>query len=210
MAELDTERDGGTHKAKRPTVPPEARRRCLRIVAVAAVLAYAIDLATKIWAVEELSDREPIKVVGTLFQLELIRNPGAAFGLGVGITVVFTVVSLGVVAALLYYARRLGSTGWALVFGLVLGGALGNLTDRILRDPGIGRGHVVDMFHLKNWPVFNVADSAFCIAGGIVVLLAMRNIPLEGRRTEEDDDAAPAEDDDVDMWAKRRPSVEEA
>lgn len=182
MAELDTERDGGTHKASRPAPPPELRRRCLWIVGVATVLAYATDLITKLIAVGKLSDREPVEIVGTLFQLELVRNPGAAFGLGVGMTIVFTVVSLGVVGAILYNARRLGSVGWALVFGLVLGGAMGNLTDRLLRDPGVGRGHVIDFLHLTHWPVFNVADSAFCIAGGIVVLLAMRNIPLEGRR----------------------------
>lgn len=190
MAELDTDSSdlggGRGHKAQRYLPPADVRRRCLWIVGIAAVLAYATDLITKVIAVEKLSDREPVKIVGTLFQLELIRNPGAAFGLGVGMTIVFTAVSIGVVGAILYNARRLGSVGWALVFGLVLGGALGNLTDRLLRDPGVGRGHVVDMFHLKNWPVFNVADSAFCIAGGIVVILAMRNIPLEGLRAEDE------------------------
>lgn len=194
MAELDTDAEGRSprrsHKAPRPAPPPtELRRKCLWIVAIAAFLAYATDLITKVLAVEKLSNREPVQIVGDLFQLELVRNPGAAFGLGVGMTIVFTIVSLGVVVAILYNARRLGSVGWALVFGLVLGGALGNLTDRLLRDPGVGRGHVVDMFHLKNWPVFNVADSAFCVAGAIVVLLAMRNIPLEGHRAEDEQDA---------------------
>ena len=191
MTELDADASdlagGRPHRADRHLPPDRVRRRCLWIVGVAAVLAYATDLITKILAVEKLTDREPIKIVGTLFQLELVRNPGAAFGLGVGMTIVFTAVSLGVIAAILYNARRLGSIGWALVFGLVLGGALGNLTDRLFRDPGVGRGHVVDFFHLKNWPVFNVADSAFCIAGGIVVILAMRNVPLEGHRTEDAD-----------------------
>lgn len=197
MAELDTERDGAAHKAQRPAPPAELRRRCLWIVGVATVLAYATDLITKVIAVEKLAGREPVEILGTLFQLELVRNPGAAFGLGVGMTIVFTIVSLGVVGALLYNARRLGSVGWALVFGLVLGGALGNLTDRLLRDPGIGRGHVVDFFHLKNWPVFNVADSAFCVAGGIVVLLALRNIPLEGRRPGDEPDALEPAADEV-------------
>lgn len=208
MAELDTDLgDGRPHRARRVPPPAAARRKCLWIVGIATVIAYVTDLITKIWAVEELSNREPVQVVGTLFQLELIRNPGAAFGLGVGVTIVFTIISFGVVGAILYNARRLGSVGWALVFGLVLGGAMGNLTDRLFRDPGIGRGHVVDMFHLKNWPVFNVADSAFCIAGVIVVLLATRNIPLEGVRPEEA--PASAEDDD-DMWSRRRPTVDEA
>jgi signal peptidase II len=193
VTELETDAEGRSrkdHRARTAPPPPEIRRRCLWIVGVAAVLAYATDLITKVIAVEKLADREPVQIVGTLFQLELVRNPGAAFGLGVGMTIVFTAVSLGVVVAILYNARRLGSVGWALVFGLVLGGALGNLTDRMLRDPGVGRGHVVDFFHLKNWPVFNVADSAFCVAGVIVVLLAMRNIPLEGHRPADAEDAA--------------------
>lgn len=212
MADLDTDSSevggGRSHRARRPTPPAEARRRCLWIVGVAAMLAYATDLITKVIAVEELANREPVEIVGDLFQLELVRNPGAAFGLGVGVTIVFTVVSLGVVAAILYNARRLGSTGWAWVFGLVLGGALGNLTDRLLRDPGVGRGHVVDMFHLKNWPVFNVADSAFCIAGAIVVVLAMRNIPLEGGRGHDagDPPMQDAADEDDDLWSRWKPA----
>ncbi|GAA0611052.1 hypothetical protein GCM10009547_11360 [Sporichthya brevicatena] len=149
---------------------------------VTAVLVYAADLLTKIWAVKRLGDPdESIKIVGDLFQLELTRNPGAAFGIGVSMTIVFTLLSLVVVGVVLRTAGRLGSTWWAVVFGLVLGGALGNLTDRLFRSPGFMRGHVVDFLHLKNWPVFNLADTAFCIAGAIVFLLVLRNIPLEGR-----------------------------
>ncbi|WP_019874698.1 signal peptidase II [Sporichthya polymorpha] len=162
--------------------PVEVRRRNLLIVGVTAVLVYAADLLTKIWAVERLGDPdESIEIVGDLFQLELTRNPGAAFGIGVSMTIVFTLLSLVVVGVVLRTAGRLGSTGWAVVFGLVLGGALGNLTDRLFRSPGFMRGHVVDFLHLKNWPVFNLADTAFCIAGAIVFLLVLRNIPLEGR-----------------------------
>ncbi|WP_344602527.1 signal peptidase II [Sporichthya brevicatena] len=162
--------------------PLEVRRRNLLIVGVTAVLVYAADLLTKIWAVKRLGDPdESIKIVGDLFQLELTRNPGAAFGIGVSMTIVFTLLSLVVVGVVLRTAGRLGSTWWAVVFGLVLGGALGNLTDRLFRSPGFMRGHVVDFLHLKNWPVFNLADTAFCIAGAIVFLLVLRNIPLEGR-----------------------------
>lgn len=165
-----------------PSPPVEVRRRNLLIVAGTATLVYAADLITKIWAVERLADpNESIEIVGDLFQLELTRNPGAAFGIGVGMTVVFTTLSLIVVGVVLRISNRLGSTGWALVFGLVLGGALGNLTDRLLRSPGFMRGHVIDFLHLKNWPVFNLADTAFCIAGALVFLLVLRNIPLEGR-----------------------------
>ncbi len=164
--------------------PVEVRRRNLVIVAITATLVYGADLATKIWAVARLSEPDDsIEIVGDLFQLELTRNPGAAFGIGVSMTIVFTLLSLVVIAVVLRTANRLGSTWWALVFGLVLGGALGNLTDRLFRSPGFMRGHVVDFLHLKNWPVFNLADTAFCIAGAIVFLLVLRNVPLEGRNS---------------------------
>lgn len=167
-----------------PRPPTEVRNRNLVIVGVVATLVYVSDLLTKIWAVERLSDpNSSIEIVGDLFQLELTRNPGAAFGIGVGMTIVFTTLSLIVVGVVLRTSSRLGSTWWAVVFGLVLGGALGNLTDRLFRSPGFMRGHVIDFLHLKNWPVFNLADTAFCIAGAIVFLLVLRNIPLEGRNT---------------------------
>jgi signal peptidase II len=167
-----------------PRPPAEVRNRNLVIVGTMASLVYASDLLTKIWAVERLSDpNSSIEIVGDLFQLELTRNPGAAFGIGVGMTIVFTLLSLVVVGVVLRTSNRLGSTWWAVVFGLVLGGALGNLTDRLFRSPGFMRGHVIDFLHLKNWPVFNLADTAFCIAGAIVFLLVLRNIPLEGRNT---------------------------
>jgi signal peptidase II len=158
----------------------ELRRSRLVLLVVAAILIYATDVITKVIAVDKLAHRtKPVTIIDSVFDLELVRNPGAAFGLGM--TIVFSVVSVAVIAAIVHYAARLGSAWWALVFGLVLGGALGNLTDRIFRDPGFGRGHVVDFLHIHHWPVFNVADSAFCVAGGIVVLLAITNVPLEGR-----------------------------
>ena len=180
MTDLDDDRAAVADHRVRP-VPAVVRRRRLVVLVAAAVLVYATDVITKIIAVDQLADRRPVQVFGSVFTLDLVRNPGAAFGLGVGMTIVFSLVSVGVIVAILRAAPRLGSLPWALVFGLVLGGALGNLTDRILRDPGFGRGHVVDFLHITHWPVFNVADSAFCVAGGIVVLLAIRNVPLEGR-----------------------------
>jgi signal peptidase II len=162
--------------------PAPVRRNRLILLVIAAVLIYATDVITKVIAVDKLAGRRtPVTIIHSAFDLELVRNPGAAFGLGVGMTIVFSVVSVAVIGAILRYAPRLGSAWWALVFGLVLGGALGNLTDRIFRDPGFGRGHVVDFLHIHHWPVFNVADSAFCVAGAIVVLLAINNVPLEGR-----------------------------
>jgi signal peptidase II len=175
--------DESTTPVGDPAPPPVAVRRSrLVLLGLAAVLVYGIDIVTKVIAVDKLSHRTtPVTIVHSAFDLELVRNPGAAFGTGAGMTIVFSLVSVAVIVAIVRYAARLGSTWWALVFGLVLGGALGNLTDRIFRDPGFGRGHVVDFLHIHHWPVFNVADSAFCVAGGIVVLLAVNNVPLEGR-----------------------------
>ena len=166
-----------------PLPPAEVRNRNLVIVGVTAVLVYVADLITKLLAVAKLEHKDSKQIVGTFFQLDFTRNGGAAFGIGVGMTIVFTLLSMVVIGVVLRTANRLGSAWWAVVFGLVLGGALGNLTDRLFRSPGFMRGHVVDFLHLKNWPVFNLADTAFCTAGGIVFLLVLRNIPLEGRST---------------------------
>jgi signal peptidase II len=178
----------------RDEVPrPTAVRNRLAILFVTAAVVYAIDVVTKIIAVAQLEDRRPIEILGTFFQLDFTRNPGAAFSLGVGMTVVFSCITIGVIIAILRTAKRLGSIAWALVFGLVLGGALGNLTDRVFRDPGFLRGHVIDFLHLTHWPIFNVADMAFTFAGVLVVVLILRNVPLEGHPPPEPDgDADPA------------------
>ncbi len=116
--------------------------------------------------VRELSDREPVTLLGGLLTLRLVRNPGAAFGFAEGLTIAFTVVAVAVVVVILRLSRRLRSTPWAVALGLVLGGAVGNLVDRIFRAPGPGRGHVVDFLELPHWPVFNLADSAIVSGGG--------------------------------------------
>jgi signal peptidase II len=114
--------------------------------------------------------------------LRLTRNAGAAFSIGVGMTIVFTAVAVIVILAILRTARRLYSLPWAIALGGLLGGALGNLTDRIFRSPGVFRGHVVDFIELPNWPVFNLADSAIVGAGILMFVLAARGIPIEGRQ----------------------------
>lgn len=138
---------------------------------------WIIDLATKIWAVENLSYRSNIKVVGEFFQLTYVRNPGAAFSFASGATVFLSLFSLLVMLAILHYSPKITSRGWAVVLGLVLGGILGNMVDRIFREPGILRGHVIDWLQLPNWPVFNVADMAIVSAALISMVLTARNIP---------------------------------
>ena len=136
-----------------------------------------LDLLTKLLAVRELSDREPVELADGILTLRLVRNSGAAFGMAQGLTVVLTALALVVVVVILRMASRLRSTWWAVALGLVLGGALGNLVDRLFRAPGPGRGHVVDFLELPNWPVFNMADSAIVCAAVLMVLLSARGVP---------------------------------
>lgn len=159
-------------------------RRTLLLLAVAGCV-WALDAVTKVVAVEQLSDRAPVDVVPGVLSLTLTRNPGAAFSLGTGLTVVLTVVAFVVVLVVLRTSRRVGSAGWAWALGLLLGGALGNLTDRMLRAPGPFEGHVVDFLRLPSWPVFNLADSCIVVAAVLIVLLSLRGVPLDGRSTQQ-------------------------
>jgi signal peptidase II len=138
---------------------------------------WIFDLATKIWAVENLSYRSNIKVIGEFFQLTYVRNPGAAFSFASGATVFLSLFSLSVMVVILYYSPQITSRGWAVVLGLVLGGILGNMVDRIFREPGVLRGHVIDWLQLPNWPVFNIADMAIVSSALISMVLTARNIP---------------------------------
>jgi signal peptidase II len=115
--------------------------------------------------------------LGSFFQLTLVRNPGAAFSFATGATVFLTIFAILVLLTILYYAPQITSKGWAVVLGLVMGGILGNVVDRIFREPGMLRGHVVDWMQLPYWPIFNIADSAIVIAALIAVVLSARNIP---------------------------------
>jgi signal peptidase II len=146
-----------------------------------AVPIYIADQLTKAWATSNLQG-EPRQLVGSVLQLNLTYNSGAAFSIGTGATIVLTAIASSVVVFVLFMARRLGSMGWALALGLLLGGALGNLTDRMFRAPGSGRGHVVDFLQLPNFPVFNIADSAIVSAAVLIALLSFRGISIDGTR----------------------------
>jgi signal peptidase II len=138
---------------------------------------WVLDLATKLWAVSTLSDRSNIKVIGDFLQLTLVRNPGAAFSVAEGATVFLTLFGFLVMAVLFYYSTRITSRGWSVVLGLAMGGILGNLVDRIFREPAVFRGHVIDWLQIPNWPVFNIADTAIVAAAAISMILSLRNIP---------------------------------
>lgn len=141
----------------------------MRIAFCTAVgVAWALDLATKVWAAGELDDRS-IALFGGRLLLRESRNTGAAFSIGTGSTVLISLVGFVVVAGILLYVRRVSSRAMAVGLGLVAGGALGNLTDRLFRTPGPLRGGVVDWIDLGWFPSFNAADSAITV--GVALLL---------------------------------------
>ncbi len=194
LAPADVDEDAPT--AGPPASPSERmrqeRNRQLPVLLGAAVIAFTADLVSKLVVVSELVDRAPVVIVPRVLDLQLTRNPGAAFGLAGGATVLFTLVALAVVAFIVATARRLRSRGWAVSLGLLLGGALGNLGDRLFRDPSPLRGHVVDWIHLSHWPIFNLADTAIVLGGVIAVYLSVRGKRLDGTMVGEAEPASPA------------------
>ncbi|WP_230421291.1 signal peptidase II [Actinomadura soli] len=160
------------------------------LVAVA-LAALTADIVSKTVVVATLQGEAPIRLLGGLLTLRETRNSGAAFSIGTGYTIVFTLIACGVVVAILRTARNLRSVPWAICLGLLLGGAVGNLIDRMLREPAPLKGHVVDWIQVPNFPVFNLADSAIVCGGVLAVLLAARGLQVDGTRiTGKDDDAA--------------------
>jgi len=163
--------------------PQEARRpRRVGLLFGVAAAVFAADVITKIIVVATLTAEHPVKVIGTLLTLDLVRNSGAAFSFGPGMTILFTLIAVGVIIFIVRTSRRLYSLAWAVTLGLLLGGAAGNLTDRLLRSPGVFRGEVVDWVQLPHWPVFNVADSCIVCGGILAVVLAARGIRLDATR----------------------------
>ncbi len=160
---------------------PGPRRRVGLLLAVACGV-YITDVVSKAIVVATLSPGHPLRLLGGLVKLRLLRNSGAAFSVGTSMTIVFTLIAVGVIIFILRTSRRLRSVPWAIVLGLLLGGATGNLTDRLLRSPGVFRGEVVDWIQVPHWPVFNVADSAIVCGGVLAVLLAARGMRLDGTR----------------------------
>jgi lipoprotein signal peptidase len=177
-APLTGRADGGPDRRDQPGAP----RRVAVLLGVA-VAVLALDIASKAIVVATLSDRPPVHLVGTLLILTESRNPGAAFSIGgPSETILFTAIAVGVIIFIIRSARRIHSLAWAVALGLLLGGAMGNLTDRIFRSPGPFRGWVVDWIEVPHWPVFNLADSAIVCGGVLMVLLAARGHGLDGSR----------------------------
>lgn len=154
------------------------------IVAILAAVVLAADQFVKYLTIENLPLHEPVPVLGEFLQWYYVRNPGAAFSLGSEVTWIFTIALAVVAAVIVWKAFGLRSRLWAVVLGCLLGGVLGNLTDRLLREPGFGVGHVVDMISMP-WmmpAIFNVAD-IFIVCGMIsVALLVVLGLRLDGTR----------------------------
>ncbi|MFJ4683344.1 signal peptidase II [Streptomyces sp. NPDC091377] len=173
-AEAEQPADGGDAAPR-----PRGKRRIAVLFAIAG-FAYALDLITKIIVVEKLEHQPAIPVLGEWLQFDALRNPGAAFGVGQAFTIIFTVIASAVIVVIARLARKLYSLPWAIALGLLLGGALGNLTDRIFRSPGFLEGAVVDFIAPKHFAVFNLADSAIVCGGILIVLLSFRGLDPDG------------------------------
>jgi signal peptidase II len=155
----------------------------LGLLLTVAVVAWLVDLTTKVVAQRELADRGPVDLIGSVLRLNLTRNAGAAFSTGTSMTAFIAVFAVAAFVVVLVLARRVGTTGWAWALGLLLAGIAGNLTDRIFREPGPLRGHVIDFLQLPHWPIFNVADICINVAAALIVLQSARGIPLRGRES---------------------------
>ncbi|MGW1467705.1 signal peptidase II [Streptomyces sp. NPDC001493] len=160
-------------------VTGKGRRRLVALFTVA-VVAYLLDLISKTLVVAKLEHHDPVEIIGDWLKLEAVRNPGAAFSMGEAFTVVFTVIAAAVIVVIIRLARKLRSLPWAIALGLLLGGALGNLTDRLFRAPGVFKGAVVDFISPAHFAVFNLADSAIVCGGILIVILSFRGLDPDG------------------------------
>ncbi|MBN9225082.1 MAG: signal peptidase II [Microbacterium sp. SCN 70-27] len=175
------------------------------LIAILAVAVLAVDQFTKLLALQNLPYQEAVPVWGDVLKLYLTRNSGAAFSLGENVTWVFTIVlAAAAVFVVVLAVRGIRARWWAIVLGLLLGGILGNLTDRLVRDPGFAVGHVVDFIYTP-WmmpAIYNVADIFIVTMMISVALLILRGVRLDGSRLKDaeaatdTDEALPASDAD--------------
>ena len=147
-----------------------------RQIFLTALLVFVADQATKIWAVERLQGRAAIHVIGDFLKFSFVRNPGAAFSFGTGSTWVFAIIATLVCVVIIRISGTVTSKPWAFALGALLGGAFGNLADRIFRSPGFMQGHVVDFIKFPNYPTFNIGDSAVVCAAIFMIYLSFRGI----------------------------------
>ena len=152
---------------------PFLPRAALLLLAIAWIVLLA-DQATKQLAMTSLRPGTTTPVIDGVLHWTLQRNPGAAFGILQRFPMVFTALAIALVIGVAVNLRRIPDVGHGVAVGLVLGGAMGNLADRLFRDPGPFRGHVVDFIDLRVWPVFNIADSAIVAGAGLLIVASWR------------------------------------
>jgi signal peptidase II len=150
-----------------------------RQLLLTALVVISIDLATKAWAVARLENQSDIKVIGEILKFSFVRNPGAAFSFGTSVTWVFTLIAIAVSIAILVISKNVTNKPWAIALGGLLGGAVGNLIDRIFRSPEVFHGHVVDFISVPNYPMFNISDSAVVLSALAMVILSFRGVDYQ-------------------------------
>jgi len=166
-----------------PARPQRRPAAVLGVLVLIAVVVLGLDQLAKAWVLAHLPSDVPVHVIGNLLVFRRVLNSGAAFSLATGSTWVFSIIAAGVVVFVAWFARRIRSIAWAVLFGLLLGGTLGNLSDRLLRPPGFGVGEVVDFIQIPLLPaIFNLADSAIVTSMALFVLLTLRGVGLDGVR----------------------------
>jgi signal peptidase II len=159
-------------------------RRYWLVAAVIGVVGLGLDQAAKAVAIANLDPAHPVPLLGGLITLQLTRNSGAAFSMGEGFTIGFTVVAIAALIAVVVWALpRLRHPGWAVTAGLLLAGISGNLFDRLFREPAPFQGHVVDFIQLPYFAIVNVADICITAAAVLVLWLTMiTKVGLDGSR----------------------------
>ena len=179
---------------------PVERRQWRLLVAIIAVAGLTADVVTKIIAVSQLEPLTPVRLLGGLLTLRLIRNPGAAFSQGQQFTYVFAIAGIAVLLfVIIKLVPRIGHPAWAVAIGLLCAGVAGNLSDRLFRPPGVLRGHVIDFLELPYWPVFNVADMCITAAAIMIIFLSIvKGIAITGERHARTGRRGAGDDDDHD------------
>lgn len=175
-----------------PAALPQRRRRWAWLAVLVLVLGYAADQLTKWWVESTMELGQITDVLPPLLRWHYILNPGAAFSIGEEHTWVFTIIQAVVAVVVIVQIIRVRSAVWAVALGGLLGGVLGNLTDRLFRPPGFAVGHVVDSIALPNFAIFNIADSLIvCSIIGIVLLMFTGRRPDGTREQDHQDGAEP-------------------
>lgn len=164
--------------------PISGNRRALFFAVALSIL--VVDQLSKVLAVARLEDADPIVIIEGFFSLNFVRNPGAAFSFAEGFTFVIALIALAVCGYLIKLSGQVSNLPWTIALSLVFAGAMGNLLDRIFREPGVLRGHVVDFlqFTFIDFPIFNVADISITFGAIFIVLLSWRGIDINGAADE--------------------------